>query len=265
MIVTADESLRAQLRGLRTTGQVAACAKFRDRPCSAVEQRAHAPRCGPSPAASSCSTPRSTSTTGRSSSCSTRPHRSCVAERGIGYVTAAEFYIAWSHPGRCHSEAAFARLGGTSPVAGDLRPEPDPPPPQPRRRPPTQPGALPRRRHQAALRPDHQGLHRPPRRRGQDRTRSHPLHQALPRPPRLATPRTPADPHLTDIEASRCLSFGRRSFGRLLVQRRSVWSSRAGRTSAPVAQHTPGSASGRHREGEAGVLRDELDEAGRLT
>ena len=40
-----------------------------------------------------------------------------LAERGIGYVTAAEFYIAWSHPGRCHSEAAFARLGGTSPVA----------------------------------------------------------------------------------------------------------------------------------------------------
>ncbi len=39
-----------------------------------------------------------------------------IAERGIGYVTAAQFYIAWSHPGRCHSEAAFARLGGTSPV-----------------------------------------------------------------------------------------------------------------------------------------------------
>lgn len=31
IIVTADESLRAQLRGLRTAGQVAACAKFRDR------------------------------------------------------------------------------------------------------------------------------------------------------------------------------------------------------------------------------------------
>ena len=39
-----------------------------------------------------------------------------LAERGIGYVTAAAFYIAWSHPGRCHSDAAFARLGGTSPV-----------------------------------------------------------------------------------------------------------------------------------------------------
>jgi len=39
-----------------------------------------------------------------------------IAERGIGYITAAEFYVAWSHPGRCRSEAAFARLGGTAPV-----------------------------------------------------------------------------------------------------------------------------------------------------
>jgi hypothetical protein len=39
-----------------------------------------------------------------------------IAERRIGYITAAEFYLAWSHPGRCHSEAAFARHGGTSPV-----------------------------------------------------------------------------------------------------------------------------------------------------
>jgi transposase len=26
------------------------------------------------------------------------------------------FYIAWSHPGRCRSEAAFARLGGVAPI-----------------------------------------------------------------------------------------------------------------------------------------------------
>src|SRR3954470_10769958 len=40
IIVTAYESLRAQLRGVRTAGQVAACARFRDRPCSAVHERA---------------------------------------------------------------------------------------------------------------------------------------------------------------------------------------------------------------------------------
>ena len=39
-----------------------------------------------------------------------------VAEPGIGYVTAAMLYIAWSHPGRCRNEAAYARLGGAAPV-----------------------------------------------------------------------------------------------------------------------------------------------------
>jgi transposase len=39
-----------------------------------------------------------------------------IAEPGIGHVTAAMFYIAWSHPGRCRNEAAFARLGGAAPL-----------------------------------------------------------------------------------------------------------------------------------------------------
>jgi transposase len=39
-----------------------------------------------------------------------------VAESRFGYVTAAMFVIAWSHPGRCRSEAAYARLGGVAPI-----------------------------------------------------------------------------------------------------------------------------------------------------
>jgi transposase len=39
-----------------------------------------------------------------------------LAERGIGYVTAAAFYLAWSHPGRCRNEAAYARLSGSAPI-----------------------------------------------------------------------------------------------------------------------------------------------------
>ena len=37
-------------------------------------------------------------------------------EPGIGHVTAATFVLSWSHHGRCHSEAAFARLGGAAPI-----------------------------------------------------------------------------------------------------------------------------------------------------
>ena len=35
---------------------------------------------------------------------------------GIGAITAAQIYIAWSHPGRCRNEAAFARLAGVAPL-----------------------------------------------------------------------------------------------------------------------------------------------------
>jgi len=37
-------------------------------------------------------------------------------ELGVGPVVAAIVLCAWSHPGRIHSEAAFAKLAGTSPV-----------------------------------------------------------------------------------------------------------------------------------------------------
>lgn len=38
------------------------------------------------------------------------------AEYGIGPVSAAQLLISWSHPGRIHSEAAFAALAGASPL-----------------------------------------------------------------------------------------------------------------------------------------------------
>jgi transposase len=37
-------------------------------------------------------------------------------EPGIGPLSAAQVVLAWSHPGRIHSEAAFARLAGSAPI-----------------------------------------------------------------------------------------------------------------------------------------------------
>src|SRR6266508_4083889 len=116
IIVTADESLRSELRGLRTAGQVAACAKFRDRPRSVVHEQATR--------AAMRSLAQRIQLLDAEIDGHDRALRELLdqaapqllAERGIGYITAAQFYLAWSHPGRCHSEAAFARLGGTSPV-----------------------------------------------------------------------------------------------------------------------------------------------------
>jgi len=108
--------VRAQLRGLRTTHQVEACAKFRDRPCASVHERA------------TRSAMRSLAQQIRLLDTEINDHDQALkqllnqaapqllAERGFGHVTAAQCYIAWSHHGRCQSEAAFARLSGTSPV-----------------------------------------------------------------------------------------------------------------------------------------------------
>jgi transposase len=37
-------------------------------------------------------------------------------EPGVGAVSAAHLIVAWSHPGRCRSDAAFASLAGVSPI-----------------------------------------------------------------------------------------------------------------------------------------------------
>jgi transposase len=37
-------------------------------------------------------------------------------EPGIGPIVAAQVIVAWSHPGRVRSEAAFARLAGVAPI-----------------------------------------------------------------------------------------------------------------------------------------------------
>ena len=39
-----------------------------------------------------------------------------LQQPGIGPITAAQIYIAWSHPRRCRNEAAFARLAGVAPL-----------------------------------------------------------------------------------------------------------------------------------------------------
>jgi transposase len=39
-----------------------------------------------------------------------------VAQPGVGPITAAVIFCAWSHPGRCRNEAAFAALAGVAPI-----------------------------------------------------------------------------------------------------------------------------------------------------
>lgn len=116
LVVTADDELRRELRGLPTAKLVARCTTFRPTPHRAVDQRC---------------TRTAMKALGRRiehldhevadhdrvlKELLDQAAPQLIAERGIGYATAATFYLAWSHPGRCRTEAAFARLAGTAPI-----------------------------------------------------------------------------------------------------------------------------------------------------
>ncbi len=115
-VVTADDSLRSELRGLRTAGLVKRCAAFRhssnrsiDQQCTRAAMRAVARRI-------IHLNDEITSHEQVLTSLVDQAAPQLVAEVGIGPITAAALYIAWSHPGRCRNEAAYARLGGVSPI-----------------------------------------------------------------------------------------------------------------------------------------------------
>jgi len=117
LVVTAHDKQRHELRGLRTPQLVERCARFRDNACRDVDQR--------------CTRAAMRALARRIihlddevadhdralKALLDQAAPQLIAERGIGYVTAAAFYLAWSHPGRCRNEAAYARLSGTAPIA----------------------------------------------------------------------------------------------------------------------------------------------------
>ena len=115
-LVTSPDSLRSELRGLTTRALVTRCAGLRD-----SKQRPVAERC-------TRNTLRCLARRVQHLTDEIKLHDHAiralldeaapqlVAQPGIGHITAAAFYIAWSHPGRCRNEAAYARLGGVAPL-----------------------------------------------------------------------------------------------------------------------------------------------------
>ena len=103
-----------QLRGLNTAALVAKCSAFRIRPASVNELTA------------TKQAMRSVARRIRALATEITELKTSIAELvtavapqllqqyGIGPITAAQVYIAWSHPGRCRNEAAFARLARRS-------------------------------------------------------------------------------------------------------------------------------------------------------
>jgi transposase len=116
LVVTADDTLRHELRGLRTAKLVERCVRFRDvagrdldQGCTRAAMRALARRITHLDAEVADHDRVLKQLLDQAAP-------QLIAERGIGYVTAAAFYLAWSHPGRCRNEAAYARLSDSAPI-----------------------------------------------------------------------------------------------------------------------------------------------------
>jgi transposase len=113
LVIAAPPALRERLRAARSTRQlVAACARMRVRADWDVETR------------STAATLRSLARRIRELTGEAADHRQAIlvlvrawrpdllARPGVGPIVAATVPCAWSHAGRCRSDAAFAMLGG---------------------------------------------------------------------------------------------------------------------------------------------------------
>ena len=116
-VVKAPEGLRTRLRGLSPAQLLATCAAMREQPSQSIEWNATivamkmiARR------ARAASEDEVELSKQLAALVKTQAPQRLLAEQGVGIVVASELLSAWSHRGRLHSEAAFAKVAGVAPV-----------------------------------------------------------------------------------------------------------------------------------------------------
>lgn len=116
LVVAAPETLRSRFRGQRTSELVATAARLRLNPQWDPETTSTA-------IVLRCLARRSQHLTAEADDHERAIRQLVVSWRpdllevfGVGPIVAATVLCAWSHPGRCHSEAAFAMLAGVAPI-----------------------------------------------------------------------------------------------------------------------------------------------------
>jgi transposase len=116
LIVNAPESLRQELRVLHTSGQLRRCARMRIRLSQSSEHRSTV-------IALRSTAQRAIALETEAAALETELARLVrqtqpvlLDEPGVGVISAAQLLVAWSHPGRFRSDAAFASLAGVAPI-----------------------------------------------------------------------------------------------------------------------------------------------------
>jgi transposase len=118
LVVAAPDTLRSRLRGLTTPRLVRSCGRLRLQAAWGVETLATA--------ASPRALARRIQLLDREIADHTQAITTLVrawrpdllSRCGVGPIVAAIVLCAWSHPGRCGSDAAFAMLAGAAPIPG---------------------------------------------------------------------------------------------------------------------------------------------------
>lgn len=116
LVVTAPPALEGKLKGLRTRQLIDVCSRLRG------------PRDADVETAATVAVLRTLAKRVQTLEAEAAEHESALLalvrtwrpdlldQRGVGPIVAATLLAAWSHPGRIHSEAAFAMLGGAAPL-----------------------------------------------------------------------------------------------------------------------------------------------------
>ena len=116
LVVTAPVGLRDQLRDLSTAALVTKCEKFRLRPAAVGEHTATKTAMRSLARRIKTLTIEKAELTALIAELVKVVVPQLLNQPGIGPITAAQVFIAWSHPGRFRNEAAFARLAGVAPL-----------------------------------------------------------------------------------------------------------------------------------------------------
>jgi len=117
LLVKAPEGMRAKLRGLTTSALLAACLSMREQSSRPVEWNATISalkviaRRAQNAAKDADELEKQLAALVKA-----QAPAELLAECGVGTVVAAELMSAWSHTGRLHSEAAFAKVAGVAPI-----------------------------------------------------------------------------------------------------------------------------------------------------
>jgi transposase len=116
LVIAAPEPIRQRFRGHKLTAMIAIAAAMRTRPDWDTETL------------TTVTTLRTLARRARALSREAAEHERAIlaivrswrpdllAQPGVGPIVAATVLCAWSHPGRIHSEAAFAMLAGAAPI-----------------------------------------------------------------------------------------------------------------------------------------------------